>query len=75
MTKYRLKENHPLQVKFDRLCEVMDEMGVRLLLDGAHLMFEDNQTGQSAMVQDLENQDDQIGEFPPALEIRLIQDK
>jgi len=71
MTHY-LKEEHPLTLKFMKLMEYADSLGIRLQVVSDALLFTDLQTGVSAVLSDLESQHRNLLSFPPEEDFRLI---
>ena len=75
MTTYRLKENHPLMIAFDELCEKADELGVRLEFLGHRTIVYFN--GKEYDLEDIEYpyQANTVNSFPPVTEFKLTYEK
>jgi hypothetical protein len=71
----RYKDNHPTMVKFDKICQLADELGIHLSFDGRSTTIEDrdNKTPTYVFLEDIET-DDCVNDFPPSLEFKMVRE-
>ncbi len=73
MKKMVLFDNHPAKQKFDKLCDIATEMGIRLeYMNGRTFVTIDEQKFE---LEDIEHRNQDLGEFPPSLEFKLTYEK
>lgn len=75
MASFRLKEEHPLSQKLEKVFALMEELDIRIDVMGNQTIVTDNETGTKASIRDLEAYNNDITDFPPAFEYKLIIDK
>ena len=73
MGRYYLKEKHPARQAFEQLCELAEKLDINLTFYGVRTIM--THRGQDYDVQDLENPDYPMNEFPPCMEVKLTFEK
>jgi len=68
-----LKDKHPVMEKFNQLCALADDLGITLSFYGHRTHVEDAD-GNCFDVEDIENADVPMSDFPPCTEVRLVYD-
>jgi len=71
----RFRDNHPTMVKFDKLCQLADELGISLSFYGSRTIIKDrdNEASTTVFLEDIET-DDCVGDFPPTLEFKMVRE-
>lgn len=68
----RLTEHHPFMKKVNKLCEIMDEMGIRIDYDRmGSLNVVDTESGESYKLKDNDT-GEKLSEFPYFAEFKLV---
>jgi len=70
----RLKDNHPTMVKFNKLCELAEELGISIEWHGQDVIIEDAERDKDLppiFLKDIE-QDHWFDSFPPNTEFKMI---
>lgn len=73
----RLTDKHPTMVKFMKVYDLMDELGLSISFHGHRTTVEDRDRDPNLphlYLEDIESQDSPMNEFPPATEFCLIYD-
>ncbi len=68
-----LKDKHPVMEKFNQLCALADDLGLTISFYGHRTRIEDAD-GHLYDVEDIENADCPMSDFPPCTEVRLVYD-
>lgn len=71
----KLKNNHPTMIKFNKLCDFAEELGLSLDLGGNFIILEDRDRDDNLPMlelHDLEN--DTCPSIPPTMEFKIIYD-
>jgi hypothetical protein len=63
------KEKHPVMQKFNQLCALADDLGINISFCGHRTILEHD--GERFDVEDIENSDVAMSDFPPATEVLL----
>ena len=70
MKQFRLKDNHPTKVKYDKLVELAEDLGISLSFTGDVCTLEDqDQPGVRFFVEDIET--GLCGDFPHGSETKI----
>jgi len=68
MKKYRLRDSHPDFEKFNKLCGLAEELGIRIHTSG---VLSCHIGDMEYSIEDIENSDDITPDFPPIFEVKL----
>lgn len=73
-----LKDNHPTMIRFNKLCQVADELGLRISFHGQAMVLEDlhRENLPPLMIEDIEEDHTHTwcADFPPGTEVKLVYD-
>lgn len=70
----RLNEKHPLFQKLEKVFALMEDLNIRIDVMGNQTIISDTETGMKVSIRDLEAYNNDITDFPPAFEYKLILD-
>ena len=70
--RYKLKENHPAMIAFNKLCQYADDLGVKIEFVDNHVLYH-----YENMVYELVDIEPNhaIDEFPPVMEFHITFEK
>ncbi len=75
--RFLLKDEHPLMVKFRKVCDLMDELGIGIDVgrysSSIHDTSKDAKVGE-VMIEDIDHPDQCVSFFPPTFEYKLVYD-
>ena len=74
MTYFRLKDTHPVKEKFDKLCELADELGIKITWSNYSTEISVDGFKETFELRDMDS-GEVVYEFPPCMEYKLIVDK
>lgn len=71
--KLRLKENHPSKIKFEKLCDLADELGISIYSDSSLYFSDKDKPDITFHIEDIESTswEKSCREFPPTFEVHL----
>lgn len=81
MSRYRLKDTHPLAERFAKLCNAAEELGLHLAYEQGTIQVTDTQAGSAPLYHVVDVDDHGSGwlagifEFPPMFDYRIVYEK
>ncbi len=70
---FRIKENHPLSIKLDKIMGLMEELGITISVHGQTLIIDDKDNpGTQFTFVDVDDSDRGVYHFPPTLDYKVI---
>lgn len=76
--RFRLKENHSTAIRFAKLCDITNELGLCITFNNNGLVLQDLKHSDlpPILIEDIEDDHARtwISEFPPATEYKLVYD-
>ena len=76
--QFKLKDNHPTMIKLNKLFELADELGVSISFYGHRAVVNDIDRSNNDPIlylEDIEDTNNNMAEFPPATEFKVVYSK
>ena len=76
--QFKLKDNHPTMIKLNKLFELADELGISISFYGHRAVVNDIDRSDDDPIlylEDIEDTNNNMAEFPPATEFKVVYSK